>query len=358
MSPMRQEIRFARTQDNVRIAYAVAGTGYPLVRGPTWMSDVQHDWDTLTFGPLFRVLAARYRLYRHDARGYGLSEGDGLDLSVETYVADLEAVVDAAGLERFALWGATTAGSITAISYAARHPHRVSHLVLSAPNARGHLRAQLPREEQERYLAFVKLIELGWNDDNPAFRQLLSTRMFPHATPAQAAELDRLCRNSASPAHVARMMMTTGEADVSALLADIVCPALLFHCSGSPIMPLEEARFVASGLVSARFVPLETDNYVPLEGEPAFDRLIAEIEAFLPRTACSVSVHADLEALTRREREVLDLVARGLDNTDIAARLEISHKTVRNTVSNIFAKLAVTTRARAIVLARDAGLGR
>jgi DNA-binding CsgD family transcriptional regulator/pimeloyl-ACP methyl ester carboxylesterase len=297
-------------------------------------------------------------LYRYDARGYGLSEGDGLELSVETFVADLEAVVDAAKLERFALWGATTAGSITAIAYAASHPERVSHLVLSAPNARGRMRAQLPAEETERFLAFVKLIELGWGDDNPAFRQLLSTRMFPHATPAQITELDVLCRNSASPRHVARMMLATGEADVSAMLGHIVCPTLLFHCRRSGLMPISEARFVASGIANARFIPLETDNYIPLAGEPAFVQLIDAIEAFLPRVHDVASNDAPLGELTRREREVLDLVARGLDNADIAVRLDISEKTVRNTVSHIFDKLAVNSRARAIVLARDAGFGR
>jgi len=356
MIPFRQEIRFARTAQDLRIAYAVSGHGYPLVRAGTWMSNIEHDWRTTILGPLFRELSTRYTLYRYNPRGYGLSEGDGQELSVETFVSDLEAVVKAAKLERFALLGSTAAGSVTAIAYAARHPERVSHLVLSAPVSRGRMRAQVSPEERERFLAFVKLVELGWGEDNPAFRQILTTQMFPGATPQQVIELNELLRVSAAPPHAARMVMATGQADVSALLADIASPALVLHCRGAALVTDEEARAIASGIAHARFVRLDTDNYMPLSGEPAFAQLIAEIETFLPKPA-SASREAALAELTRREREVLDLLARGLNNTDIGARLEISEKTVRNTVSHIFDKLAVKSRPQAIVLARHAGLG-
>ena len=357
MAPFRQEIRFAQTQDHLRIAYAVSGQGYPLVRAATWMSNVEFDWRTETFGPLFRELSARYKLYRYNARGYGLSEGEGAEMSLDTLLADLEAVIAAAGLERFALWGAAAAGSITAIAYVARHPERVSHLVLTAPVSRGRLHASATSEQKERFLAFVKLIELGWGDNNPAFRQLLTTQMFPRAEPGQTKELDELYRVSTSPRHAARMAMATGQADVSALLPRIACPALILHCRGAAMLPIEEARLIASSIPGARFVPLDSDNYLPLVHEPAFTQMIQEFEAFLPRSRDTAPEDKALAELTRREREVLELVARGLDNGDIATRLEMSEKTVRNTVSHIFDKLAVNSRAQAIVLAREAGFG-
>lgn len=348
----RQDIRFARTAAGLRLAYAVSGRGYPLVRAATWSSSVEQDWRTSIFGALFRALAAHSRLYRYDPRGYGLSEGGGGEISLDTLVADLEAVVDDAKLERFALWGSTSASSPTAIAYSARHPDRVSHLILSAPIARGMLRRPNPKpDEKERFLAFLKLVEHGWGEDNPAFRQVLNTQMFPGATSAQLAELNDLYRVCAAPSHAARMVTATGEMDVSPLLARVACPTLLLHCRRALLIPIEEVRLVASSIPGARFLPLDTNNYHPLEGEPAFARMMEEILAFLPRERHT------LAGLTRREREVLELLARGLENDDIAAQLEISEKTVRNTVSHVFDKLGVRTRAQAVVAARKAGLG-
>ena len=354
MVSFRQDIRFARTADALRIAYAVSGRGYPLVRAATWMSNVEHDWRTSVLGPLFRELSAHYALYRYNPRGYGLSEG-GDEISLDTFVEDLDSVVTHAKLQRFALWGATSAGSVTAIAYAARHPDRVSHLVLTAPVARGSLRRAANPEEKERFLAFVKLVELGWGADSPAFRQVQTTQMFPQATPAQVAELNELFRVAAPPQVAARMIMATGEADVSAQLSRVTCPALVLHCRGAPLMPVEEARLIASSLSRTRFAQLDAANYMPIEGEPAFAQMLEEFRLFLPRARSPAE--AALSELTRREREVLELLACGMDNGTIAAQLAVSEKTVRNTVSHIFDKLAVRSRAQAVVVARRAGLG-
>lgn len=349
----RQDIRFATSADRLRIAYAVSGRGYPLVRAGTWMSNVELDWRTGVLGPLFLRLSEQYRFHRYDPRGYGLSEGSGAELSLDTMVADLLTVVDAAKLERFALWGATSASSVTAIAYAARHPERVSHLVLSGPVARGRLHRG--EHEKEQFLAFVKLVEHGWGDGNPAFRQLQTTQMFPRATPAQLDELNELFRVSSTPRHAARMILATGAADVSPLLARIACPTLILHCRNARLMPVEEARLIAASVPGARFVSLDAENYMPIEGEPAFAQMLDEMCAFLPRE--TPGPKAELDTLTPRERQVLELVARGLGNVTIAGELAVSEKTVRNTVSHIFDKLAVRSRAQAIVLARKAGLG-
>jgi pimeloyl-ACP methyl ester carboxylesterase/DNA-binding CsgD family transcriptional regulator len=357
MAAFAQDIRFAQTTEALNIAYAVSGRGYPLVRAATWMSNVDRDWRTAIFGPLFRDLSEHYTLYRYNPRGYGLSEGGG-DVSIDTFVADLDAVAVHAKLKRFALWGSTSAGSLTAIAFAALHPDRVSHLVLSAPIARGTLRRpDATPGDQERFKAFVKLVELGWDAENPAFRQVQSTQMFPHATPAQLAELNELYRASAPARLAARMVMATGDSDVSALLPRVTCPVLVMHVRGAALMPVEEARLVASSVQQARFVQLDARNYMPIEGEPAYTQMLDEFQAFLPQQRNAASPDAALAELTRREREVLDLVARGLDNGDIAAQLAISEKTVRNTVSHVFDKLSVRSRAQAVVIARKAGLG-
>lgn len=349
----RQEIRFARTRDALRIAYAVSGNGYPLVRAGTWMSNIDLDWRLACFGSLYRELARRYRLHRYNPRGYGLSEGVDGEVSLETLVADLEAVVDEARLERFALWGGALAGSVTSIAYAARHPARVSHLVLSAPSARGKMHPGASAEAKERWQAMVKLIELGWGEDNPAFRQIINTQMFPRASAQEMDDLNELLRISTTSRHAARMADASHRADVSGLLPQVRCPTLVLHCRGSAMVPVDEARLVATSIPDTRFVTLDTDNYIPLPTEPAFARMLEEFDAFLPKKAAT----GVLARLTPREREVLGLVAQGLDNGDIAGHLGMSVKTVRNTVSHIFDKLEVTSRARAIVLARESGLG-
>jgi len=357
MAAFLQDIRFARTHDALNIAYAVSGRGYPLVRAATWMSNVERDWRTAVLGPLFRELSDSFTLYRYNPRGYGMSDGGG-DVSLDTFVSDLDAVVGHARLTRFALWGATSAASVTAIAYAARHPERVSHLVLSAPIARGTLRRpSASPEEKERFRAFVKLVELGWDAENPAFRQVETTQMFPRATPAQVAELNELFRVCAPAPQAARTVMATGEADVSALLPRLACPVLVMHVRGAALMPVDEARLIASSVPQARFVQLDAHNYMPIEGEPAFTQMLSEFRAFLPRAGGAAPVDSALGPLTRREREVLDLVARGLDNGRIATQLAIAEKTVRNTVSHIFDKLSVSSRAQAVVVARKAGLG-
>ncbi len=356
MTAFSQDIRFAQTADAFNIVYGVSGRGHPLVRAATWMSNVERDWRTAVLGPLFGELSDHYTLYRYNPRGYGLSEGGG-HVSLDTLVADLDAVVTHARLESFALWGATAAGSVTAIAYAALHPERVSHLVLSAPIACGTLRRlSASPGEKERFRAFVKLVEFGWDAENPAFRQVETTQMFPSATPEQVAELNELFRVAAPAAQAARMVMATGDADVSALLPRVVCPVLVIHMRGAVLMPVEEARLVASSVQQARFVQLDATNYMPIAGEPAFQQMIGEFRAFLPRKPES-STNATLDLLTRREREVLGLVARGYDNRSIAMQLAVAEKTVRNTVTHIFDKLSVRTRAQAMVVARKAGLG-
>jgi DNA-binding NarL/FixJ family response regulator len=139
----------------------------------------------------------------------------------------------------------------------------------------------------------------------------------------------------------------------------IRCPALVLHAREDAIIPFDEGRLVASLIPGARFVPLESRNHILQEDEPAWQQLVSELDNFLPPSdrPAETSTLA-LDELTPRQREVLEIVAQGLDNYAIAARLRISEKTVRNHVSIIFSKLGVNSRAQAVARARDAGLGR
>ncbi|MEP6739232.1 MAG: alpha/beta fold hydrolase [Caldimonas sp.] len=349
----RPQIQFARSSDDTRIAYALTGAGPPLVRASHWLGNLDFDWQTPVWGPWIDALSERYRLLRYDSRGCGLSDREVEEVTIEGLVADLECVVDKAGLDRFALLGMSQGGAIS-IVYAARHPERVSHLVLCGAFARGPLRRSPTPQQVEATEAMIKLVELGWGQSNPAFLQMFTSQFFPEATLAQAHSFNEIQRHATSPRIAARLVRAFAELDVSAELARVRAPTLVFHSRGDNRVPFDEGRFIATSIAGAHFEPLDSNSHVPLPGEPAFERMIDAMAALVPPASKEGALFANL---TRREREVLDLIARGLDNAQIAARLDLAEKTVRNHITAVFDKIAVENRSQAIVLARVAGLG-
>lgn len=354
MNPLQQEIRFARAGDGTRIAFATTGSGYPLVSAAHGLGHLEFDWQTPVWSPWIGGLSARYRLTRYDSRGCGLSDRGVSAITLDDLVSDLEAVVDAAGLARFALLGSSQGGAIS-IAYAARHPERVSHLVLCGAFARGALRRDPSPQQRAAVEAMIQLVELGWGEPSSAFLQLFTSQFFPEATLEQMRAFNMIQRNSTTPAHAARIVRAFAELDATQYLGRIACATLVLHCRGDARIPFEEGRFVAASIAGARFEPLDSNNHVPLAGEPAFERLFALLHDFLPATT---GVASALGELTQREREVLELIARGLDNAQIAAHLALAEKTVRNHITRVFDKIGVENRAQAIVRARDAGFGR
>jgi DNA-binding CsgD family transcriptional regulator len=185
------------------------------------------------------------------------------------------------------------------------------------------------------------------------FRQLFTSQFFPNATPEQERSFNDLQRMSCTPHHAARIVTSFSDIDASAHLPHVACPTLVLHTRGDMCAPFDEGLFIASSIPGARFVPLETRSHVPTPGEPSFDRVIEEIEEFIGDPGGKA---APFPELTRRERQILEHIARGLDNAQIAAHLELSEKTVRNHITAVFAKIGVESRAQAIVQAREAGL--
>ena len=346
-------IQFARSSDDTRIAYAITGEGPPLVRASHWLGSLDFDWQTPVWGPWISALSEHYRLLRYDSRGCGLSDREVDAITIDGLAADLECVVDKAGLDRFALLGMSQGGAVS-IVYAARHPERVSHLVLCGAFARGPLRRTPSPQQVEATEAMIKLVEFGWGQSNPAFLQMFTSQFFPQATLAQAHSFNEIQRHAASPRVAARLIRAFAELDASAELARVRAPTLVFHSRGDSRVPFEEGRFVATLIAGAHFEPLDSNSHVPLPGEPAFQRLLDDMMAFVPSSQKGATPFAEL---TRREREVLDQIARGLDNAQIAAQLDLAEKTVRNHITAIFDKMAVENRSQAIVAARVAGLG-
>jgi pimeloyl-ACP methyl ester carboxylesterase/DNA-binding CsgD family transcriptional regulator len=353
MQRQRQNIRFCTGADGVRIAYAKSGQGPPLVKAANWLSHLEFDWESPVWKHWLSELSREHTLVRYDERGCGLSDREVADLSFDAWLRDLETVVDALQLERFPLLGISQGASI-AVAYAVRHPQRVSHLVLHGGYARGRLMREPTPQLIEEAEMMNKLAELGWGQENPAFRQFFTTQFIPGGTPGQHQWFNELERISTSPANAARFMRTFNAIDIVDMLPSVACPTLVLHASADARVPFQEGRLIAGLIPGARFVPLDSANHLTLDTEPSWRRWLDEVRTFLPSAPAG---GAEFVSLTPRERDLVELIAQGRDNAQAAARLGLSEKTVRNHITSIFAKLGVENRSQAIVLARNAGFG-
>lgn len=355
---MKQQIRFCTARDGVRIAYATAGEGLPLVRVNNWFTHLELDWANPVWRHWWETLADRRMLVRYDPRGSGLSDRDAADVSLDALVSDLEAVVDALGLSRFPLIGLCQGGAI-AVAYAARHPERVSRLVLYDSYLYGAFVNDAGENLAGQARTLAELIELGWGRKAGAFREMFAGLLMPEAGEREQKAIGELQRCSASPVMARRLWDEFNAFDVRAEAAKVAAPALVFHVRGDAMVPFEAGRRLAAALPKARFVPLEGRNHILRSDDLAWSVFKRELNDFLGLDEQTEPAAAgELAALTSREREILDGIARGLTNGQIAERLHIAEKTVRNHVNHVFAKLDARHRAQAIVIARKAGLGR
>lgn len=352
---VKATIRFCTTADGVRIAHAAAGQGPVLVKTPNWLNHLELDPASPVWRATMERLARRHTLVRYDGRGCGLSDRDVGAIGMDTHLRDLEAVVDAAGLDRFALYGASQGAGI-AVEFAARHPGRVTHLVLYGGFLQGARRRSRSPQERDEAETLLKLVELGWARENSAFRQVFATQFIPDGSPAQLRAFDELQRATVTARAATALLAASYDFDLTRSAALVRCPTLVLHSRGDARIPFEEGRLLAGAIPGAQFVPLDSRNHVLLDTEPAWERFFAEVEGFLPHQGAGAAPPA-LGDLTEAESRVLDLIAAGLNNERIAQRLAIAPKTVRNHINRIFHKLGVEDRAGAIVLAREQGLG-
>lgn len=356
-----EQIRFCTSRDGTRIAYAVSGTGPPLLWAGHWIRHLKLDWETPVWRPWLSLLTRNHTVIRYDWRGFGLSDQNGVEFSLERHVEDCEAVVAAAGLKSFVLFGLSS-GTSMGLAYAVRHPERVDKLVLFGCQTCGRLIRGMTARETEEAETRLKLVELGWSNETPAYGQFFTVMHMPDANPDQTRSYNELLRRISSPSNVINLVRALWAIDAREVVPRVLCPTLVLHSRQDAIIPFEEGRQVASLISGAQFVPLESRNHILLDTEPAWQQLVGALDDFLPVAAAPPAAPgpakaAFLDALTTRERDVLELVAQGLDNDTIGSRLGISTKTVRNQVSIIFSKLGVSSRARAIVRAREAAFG-
>jgi pimeloyl-ACP methyl ester carboxylesterase/DNA-binding SARP family transcriptional activator len=286
-STARHEVRFCKTSDDVRIAYASVGDGPPLVWAAHWLSHLEFSWESPIWRHWTEEFAKDHSFVHYDERGNGLSDWDNPTFSIDAFVRDLEAVVDALGLDRFALIGSSKGGP-TAMAYAARHPERVSRLVLYGAFAQG-WRVRGDSAEIERREAIITLTRQGW--DNPAFRQILTSLFLPDATLEEMGWVNDLQRLSTSAENAARLLRSNGEINVLDLLPGIAAPTLVLHCRDDAAAPLEQGRLIASRIPRARFVALESRNHVLLPRDPAWPVFVSEVRRFLREGSANAVSH-------------------------------------------------------------------
>ena len=345
----RQRIRYARSTDGTQLAWADAGSGTVLVKAAKWLTHLEFDLESPVWRHWIEFFSDHFRFIRFDERGSGMSDWDA-HLSFDDWMDDFETIIEASDLrEPFALLGISQ-GAAVCIAYAAKHPERVSRLILYGGYARGWARRGHDEAARE-YNAIVDLVRVGWGRSNPAFRQIFTSRFIPRANDEQVAWFNELCRKTTTAETAAKILQLRSEIDVVPLLKDVHTPTLVIHARNDQVTPLSEGRFLASGIAGAEFVEVDSENHILLRDEPAWSKFKEVVLDFMDVSRGD----AVFGSLSPREREVFALMAEGLGNGEIAERLSISEKTVRNHVSNLFDKLGVWTRAQAIVFARDHG---
>jgi DNA-binding SARP family transcriptional activator/pimeloyl-ACP methyl ester carboxylesterase len=277
---LEQRIRFCRTSDGVTLAYATTGSGPPLVKAANWLTHIDHDWRSPVWRHWLVDLSAHHQLIRYDERGCGLSDRDVSDQTFEAWIGDLEAVVDAAGLERFPLLGISQGGPV-AVAYAARHPERVSHLVVYGAYAQGRLTRATSEADERMHRLQVDLARAGWGLDDPALRQVFTAQFMPGGTRELWDAFNELQRQTTAPENAARVLDVAGSIDVVELAALVRAPTLVLHAREDHRPPFAQGRLLASLIPDCRFVALDSSNHILLGDEPAWPVFLGEVEAFL-----------------------------------------------------------------------------
>lgn len=345
-SALPEKVRFCRGLDGARIAFAVHGRGPPLILGKFWISHLQYDWDDPMLGHLLDSLGRVATVVRFDERGYGLSDWEPEDLSLEARLGDLEAVAAAAGFDRYSLMAMGQAGQV-AISHAVQHPGRVTRLILNGTYAG--VTDEYRATFEEYFATLIQIVRFGWALPDSRFRRVFSESIAPEATEKQKRWIDALQPLVTSRDTAITAAQVRQETDVMGLLGRVSVPTLVLHARGNRMAPFEQGRFMAAHIPDAHLVALESENMTPLASEPAWQVWLEEVMAFLEPDRASVPTRSaqsePVEQLTEREVEILHLVADGLTNNEIGQRLNISARTVERHLSNVYRKLGVSGRA-------------
>ena len=274
-----QDIRYCQADDGTSIAYAISGQGYPLVKAANWLSHLEFDHESPVWRHWWRELANRYQLIRYDTRGGGLSDWEPKAVAFDAWVEDLHRVVEASGVQRFALFGLSQGVSV-AVAYAAKYPERISHLILYGGFVRGQPKRGDPLDV-ERFELIQHLIRVGWGDSKHAFRQVFGALFIPDGTNEQFKWFDELQRASMSAKNAAEFAREAHQVDLRPLLAKIDVPTLVLHANRDAAVPFAESKIIAGGIKGAKLKVLDSNNHIMFEDEPAWPEFLREVDAFI-----------------------------------------------------------------------------
>ena len=346
--PHARDIRFVRSSDSVQLAAARYGAGPALIKAATWLTHIDHVLPGSVHAALIDEFAPRHTYVEYDTRGCGLSQRRVDELSFDAWLRDLEAVADAYSPEQpFTLLGFTCAAGV-AVEYAARHPQRVSKLILFGGFATSYHSTSHPdpavRREGDLML---ELAELGWGNSSAAFRQVFVSRFLPDATQSEWRAFDELQRATATPDVAARYLRAMYNMNVKAAAARVRCPTLVLHPTGDEMVRFEQGRRLASLIPGARFVPLQGRNHIPFPREPAWHGFVRETRQFLGSAPLRPDASSTVQ-LTARQTEVLRRIAFGESDKQIAAALRLSPRTVEMHAARALQALGCRTRAEGV----------
>ena len=339
-------VRFATAKDGVSLAWTRSGSGIPMVKAAAWLTHLEYDRESPIWAHWVKFFESNFDYLRYDERGCGLSDRQAGTLDVETWTNDLERVVQAADLPKPFVLIAMSQGTAAAVTYAAKHPKDVSHLILLGGYARGVHHRGNP-EAASFYDAIVDVFRMGWGSNNQAFREVFTKRFVPDGDAVKIGWFNELCQRATTPEIGAQLLQARGKMDASDALEEVSCPTLILHAEGDQVAPLEEGRLLARKIPSAEFIVLPSDNHILQDDEPAWQIFCDQVLEFV---GCE-KLDPD-RLLTPREREILAGICQAKSNKEIARDLGVSDKTVRNQVTRIFAKLGVGTRQEAILKVR------
>ncbi len=336
-------VRFVETHDGLSLAWSRTGKGPPLVKAAAWLTHLEYDTESPVWSHWVRFLEGHFDYVRYDERGCGLSDRKTGALTLRSWTDDLERVVDASDVRQPFVLLAMSQGTGAAVEYAARYPERVSHLVLCGGYARGVNHRENP-EAEKFYSAIIEIFRMGWDSSNSAFREVFTKRFIPGGSPEMLQWFNEFCRRTTTPEIGAELLHARGHMNAIASLSRVKCPTLIFHAEGDQVAPLDEGRYLARSIPSAQLMVLPSDNHILQDGEPAWETFCAQLLAFVGAETSGMPA-----SLTPRERDILQGICDAKSNKEIARDLGVSDKTIRNQVTNIFAKLDVATRQEAIL---------
>jgi pimeloyl-ACP methyl ester carboxylesterase/DNA-binding CsgD family transcriptional regulator len=335
-----QEIRFCEV-DGRRLAWASVGEGPLLLYRGGWVSHLEEEWKQPAARRFLEELARTHRVVRYDRLGVGLSDREVAGpVTVETEARALAAVADAAGGEPATIFACCCEGAAAA-RFAVTSPGRVRKLVFFGAFV---ARRNVPPATRGSLVEFVRT---NWQ----LAAQMLAGLFAPSADGDELAALSRYQRRAAEADAAAALLDYEFSCDASADVRTLASPALVLHRRGDRTVPLDHGRELAAAAPNARFVPLAGDAHLPWLGDQR--ELRRALAGFLDD---EIAAEPDGDTpLTRRETEVLRLVAAGLSNREIASSLVLSEHTVHRHVANILRKLAQPSRAAAAATAARAG---